>query len=118
MARDSDNLVYSTDGSHRKRCPVCGADPCACPAPEPVVPERTVLRLRLDRKGRGGKAVTVVYDLPGDSGYCSRLLKLLKTHCGSGGALKDGAMEIQGDQRERVQAFLEGLGFTVRRSGG
>jgi translation initiation factor 1 len=103
MARDPNALVYSTDGSH---------------LPGPIDPARTRLRLRLDAKGRGGKSVTVVYDLPPHPAYFEGLLKQLKAQCGAGGTLKDGALEIQGDQRDKVQAYLERLGFTVRRAGG
>ena len=76
------------------------------------------MRLRLDKKGRKGKAVTVVFDLPPNSDYFARLIKKLKAHCGTGGALKNGGMEIQGDQRDKVQGYLERMGFTVRRRGG
>jgi translation initiation factor 1 len=103
MARDPDALVYSTDGSH---------------LPGDLVPSRTRLRLRLDAKGRGGKSVTVVFDLPPHPTYFEGLLKQLKAHCGAGGTLKDGALEIQGDQRDKVQAYLERLGFPVVRAGG
>ena len=118
MTRDSDPLVFSTDGSHHQVCPTCERHPCVCPAVVEVVPANTQLRLRLDKKGRGGKAVTVVFDLPGHPDYFLSLIKKLKAHCGTGGALKDGRMEIQGEQRDKVQAYLEQMGFTVRRSGG
>jgi translation initiation factor 1 len=74
--------------------------------------------MRLDKKGRGGKAVTVVFDLPPSPDYFTELIKKLKAHCGTGGALKEGRMEIQGDQRDKVQAYLEQMGFGVRRAGG
>lgn len=103
MADDSRPLVYSTDGTH---------------LPADIVPAKTRLRLRLDAKGRGGKAVTVVFDLPPHPTYFLGLLRELKTHCGAGGTFKDDALEIQGDQRDKIQAFLERKGFPVRRSGG
>lgn len=118
MARDPDDLVFSTDGSHRERCPRCGQQPCACPPAAEIVPAQTVLRMRLETKGRRGKAVTVVHGLPPHPDYWAALLKRLKAHCGTGGALKPGAMELQGDQTGKARAWLEGLGFTVRRSGG
>lgn len=118
MARDSAPLVYSTDGSHRGRCPTCHHDPCVCEPEAAVVPGETVLRMRLEKKGRGGKAVTVVSGLPPAPAYFATLVKQLKAHCGAGGALKDGGMEVQGDQRDKVQAFLEQRGFQVRRAGG
>ena len=117
MARDADPIVYSTGGA-RAPCPACGRDPCACPPPAEIVPGKTVLRMRLDKKGRGGKTVTVLFDLPPHAEYFLGLLKRLKAHCGTGGALKDGNLELQGDQRDKAQAWLERLGFTVRRAGG
>ena len=85
------------------------------------------MRLRLDTKGRRGKAVTVVDGLPAgtrgagthgaDLPHGADLLRQLKTHCGTGGTLKEGALELQGDQRDKAQAMLERLGFSVRRSG-
>jgi len=118
MARDSSPLVYSTDGSHQRMCSVCGHSPCTCGSAAEIMPGQTVLRVRLDKKGRGGKAVTVVFDLPPRPDYFATLLKQLKAHCGAGGALKDGCIEIQGDQRDKVQGYLERLGFKVRRAGG
>jgi translation initiation factor 1 len=104
MARDNDPLLYSTDGSHlRPR-----------PAPAGLVPTATRLRLRLDTKGRRGKAVTVVEGLPELAEAAAGLLRQLKTHCGTGGTLKDGALELQGDQRDKAQ---ERLGYPVRRAG-
>ena len=109
--------VFSTDGSHHQVCPTCGQQPWACPTAADVVPAETRLRMRLEKKGGRGKAVTVVFDLPPNPDYFSGLIKKLKAHCGTGGALKDGQMEIRGDQRGRVQAYLEQLGFSVRRAG-
>jgi len=117
MAQQENPLLYSTDGSHLRACADCGRHPCVCPAPPAIVPARTLLRLRLDTKGRRGKAVTVVDGLPSHPARGADLLRQLKTHCGTGGTLKDGALQLQGDQRDKAQAFLERLGFTVRRSG-
>lgn len=118
MTHKDDTLVFSTDGTHRHKCPSCGQHPCVCAAVVDVVPAETRLRIRLDKKGRKGKAVTVVFDLPPNPDYFIGLIKKLKSHCGTGGALKEGSMEIQGDQRDRVQAYLGRMGFTVRRAGG
>ena len=118
MPHNADPLVFSTGGSHRQKCPACGRHPCVCPAVVDVVPEKTLLRLRLDKEGRRGKTVTVVFDLPHHPDYLIGLIRKLKAHCGTGGALKEGRMEIQGDQRDKVQAYLERMGFSVRRAGG
>jgi translation initiation factor 1 len=118
MSRDADPLVYSTDGSHPRACPRCGRQPCQCPAAVALVPAATPLHVGLERKGRGGKAVTVVHGLPAGTAASADLLRQLKAHCGAGGTLKAETLEIQGDQRDRVLAFLARLGFPVQRAGG
>jgi translation initiation factor 1 len=118
MARDADPLVFSTDRAQARRCPRCGGTPCTCPPAAAIDPARTVLRVRLETSGRRGKAVTVVFDLPLHPGYWEGLLRKLKAHCATGGALKGDCLELQGDHRERARAFLAALGFTVRQAGG
>ena len=70
-----------------------------------------VVRVRLDSSGRKGKSVTVLDGLPKTELFLKELTKLLKQACGSGGTYlmdgKDGVVEIQGDQRDRVRAFLD-----------
>ncbi len=68
--------------------------------------------------GRRGKGVTTVFDVPLDEDGLKELAALLKQRCGTGGTLKDGRIEIQGDQRERIVAELEKLGYKVKRVGG
>lgn len=68
--------------------------------------------------GRRGKGVTTVFDLPMDEDALKELAAKLKQRCGTGGTVKDGRIEIQGDQRERIVAELEELGFKVKRVGG
>jgi translation initiation factor 1 len=75
-------------------------------------------RVARDRKGRGGKTVTVISGLQQDPATLERLLKTLKQRCGAGGALKDGALEIQGDHRARVADALAELGYRVKHVGG
>jgi translation initiation factor 1 len=71
-----------------------------------------------DRKGRGGKTVTVITGVNSDDGVLSTLAQQLKKLCGSGGTIKDGAIEIQGDHCDKVQAKLVELGYKVKRVGG
>jgi translation initiation factor 1 len=71
-----------------------------------------------DRKRRGGKTVTVITDVPGDDAALSALAQQLKKLCGSGGTIKDGIIEIQGDHCDKVQAKLVELGYKVKRVGG
>jgi predicted translation initiation factor SUI1 len=71
-----------------------------------------------ETKGRRGKGVTTVFDVPLDEAGLLDLAAKLKQKCGTGGTVKDGRIEIQGDQRERLVAVLEGMGFRVKRVGG
>ena len=114
-------IVYSTDvGSV---CPGCGwpRRTCQCSgraaATEPV-PEHPVAKLRMEKKGRGGKTVTVVRGLAGDDATLHKVGRQLRTACGSGGTVKDGAIEVQGDHCDRVMELLKGQGHTVKRAGG
>ena len=66
------------------------------------------------RKGRGGKTVTVVYDLPNNSGFLKGLAQELKRACGTGGAVAENTIELQGDLRERVREYLVKKGFVVK----
>jgi translation initiation factor 1 len=110
------SLVYSTEKG--RVCPGCGwpADDCKCSARNATasVPEKIVAKLRLEKKGRGGKSVTVVYDLPANAAFLKELCQELKRGCSVGGAVTDDTVELQGDQRERVRAMLMKKGFTVR----
>jgi translation initiation factor 1 len=72
------------------------------------------VRIRLETGGRKGKAVTVVSGLGHDPQTMERIARALKQHCGAGGTVKDGTIEIQGDQRERVGAYLTESGYAVR----
>lgn len=77
-------------------------------APEPKGPPRAVVRM--ERKGRGGKEVTVVEQLELKPAELEAWLKALKQALGCGGAVEDGALVVQGDHRPRVKAWLEGRG--------
>jgi protein-tyrosine phosphatase len=77
-----------------------------------------VVRLGRETKGRRGKGVTTVSDLPLDEQGLLKLAATLKERCGTGGTVKDGVIEIQGDQRNRLAALLEGMGYRVKRVGG
>ncbi len=77
-----------------------------------------IVRVQLESKGRAGKGVTVIKGLPLDPDALVALGKLLKIACGSGGTVKDGTIEVQGDHCERVMGELKKRGFVVKRSGG
>lgn len=109
-------LVYST-GTGRV-CPGCGwpAGDCRCskPANDESIPAKIVARLRVEKKGRAGKAVTVVDGLPRNADFLKTLGQELKRACGTGGAVSDGAIELQGDLRDRIRTVLLQRGFVVK----
>jgi len=76
------------------------------------------VRVALEKKGRGGKTVAVITGLPGSDDDLRDLASELKRLCGTGGTLKDGVIEIQGDHRDVLVELLKARGHTVRRVGG
>lgn len=114
-------LVYSTE--HGDICPECreSMDQCCCA--ENAEQQRLaaldgIVRLRRETKGRKGKGVTLIDGVPLAGDELKALAKALKKRCGTGGALKEGVIEIQGDQREVLKTELEQRGYRVRLSGG
>ena len=98
-------------------CPDCGAPQQSCRCGERLdtaLPNRIVAKLRIEKKGRGGKMVTVVDGLPNNAAFLEDLCQELKRVCGTGGARFDGGIELQGDLRERVRGVLTGKGFHVK----
>lgn len=79
---------------------------------------RGPVRVARETKGRRGKGVTIVSGVPLAAEELSALGKQLKKTCGSGGTVKDGRIEIQGDHRDKVVALLQGRGWNVKRAGG
>lgn len=77
-----------------------------------------VIRVRRETAGRKGKAVTTVDGAPGTDSDLRALAAELKRACGSGGSVRDGVIEIQGDHREKVIARLQAAGHTVKAAGG
>jgi translation initiation factor 1 len=85
---------------------------------EAVANNKQDLRVMLDRKNRGGKAVTLITGFTGSPEGLEQLAKLLKTKCGVGGGAKDGEIIIQGDFRDKVVLMLQKEGYKVKKSGG
>lgn len=114
-------LVYSTEtGQH---CPDCNEPVAQCRCAELKETERLaaldgVVRIRRETSGRKGKGVTTVTGIPLTGNELKALAKKLKQRCSTGGAVKAGVIEIQGDHRERLKQILEAEGFTVKLSGG
>jgi len=90
----------------------------ATPRPAPSPPRDGVVRLFHDRGGRNGKTVTVIRGLPERGPALEARVALMKRLCGAGGTLKDDAVEIQGDHRERLAEHLRAAGYTVKLAGG
>jgi translation initiation factor 1 len=107
--------VYQT--GRGRVCPKCGwpADDCRCSTSgEEAVPSRIACVLRIEKKGRGGKTVTVVAGLPRNAAFLSALASELKRACGTGGSAQEDTVEVQGDHRERLRPLLAAKGWTVR----
>lgn len=110
-------LVYSTE--HGKLCSGCGQPETRCQCGSATPPEGDGwVRIMRSNKGRGGKTVSVVSGLGLVGAELKTVAKQLKQHCGVGGAIKDFDIEIQGDQRDKIKAYLERNGYRVKFSGG
>jgi translation initiation factor 1 len=116
----SGGLVYSTEAG--RMCPACRQPiaQCACKslAAAAAPAGDGIVRVSRETKGRGGKAVTLVRGLALDEAALNQLGKQLKAACGSGGTVKDGVVEIQGDHCDKIVALLQGQGHRVKRAGG
>jgi translation initiation factor 1 len=110
-------LVYSTDAG--RHCPACGQPIDACICKQAQLPEGNgIARVRRETKGRGGKTVTTVSGVPLAEAELKELASALKRRCGTGGALKDGVIEIQGDHVQLLLDELGKRGFKAKKSGG
>jgi translation initiation factor 1 len=114
--RDNARVVYST-GTGRL-CPGCGWPQADCKCSQRTgresVPAKIVAKLRVEKKGRGGKTVTVVYDLPRNDDFLKELSQELKRGCGTGGSTSEATVELQGDVRDRVRELLTKKGYVVK----
>ena len=116
--RDDNRTVYSTEQG--RICPNCGKplQVCNCKKKKNnlTIKRDGILRLRLERKGRGGKTVTLVEGLPPNEDLLKEIARDLKRHCGVGGAVKNGIIEIQGDVRDTALTLLQEKGYQDRKS--
>ncbi len=114
-------LVYSTE--HGAMCPECRKPQDACICDSLADQQRIegldgIVRIRRETSGRKGKGVTTITGVPLAADELKSLSKKLKKVCGTGGALKDGVIEIQGDHRDKLKTVLEKEGFKVKLAGG
>ncbi|MFN0096930.1 MAG: translation initiation factor [Dehalococcoidia bacterium] len=108
-------LVYSTDGG--RVAPPKNGPPKGSGGPTPP-PADGIVRVSREKKGRGGKTVSLVVGLPPNPDELERVLKVLKTKLGSGGTAEGPTLVIQGDHRERIVAELQTLGYKAKSAGG
>ena len=119
MSAQKRKVVFSTDPNAGKQAgagePALPANPAA---PLPTLQHNSPVRVHLDRKGRGGKSVSVITGVMSPPNGKKALLKLLKSKLGTGGAIKGDNIEIQGDHRDDIVAILNDLGYQAKRAGG
>ncbi|MBC2716630.1 MAG: translation initiation factor Sui1 [Desulfobacteraceae bacterium] len=115
---NNSGIVYSTE--HGKMCPACSrpVTECICRQEKGDPRADGIVRVGRQTKGRKGKGVTLISGVPLDHEAIKSLGKELKKKCGTGGTVKDGIIEIQGDHRGLLVLELEKKGWTVKRSGG
>lgn len=113
---DLGGLVYSTELG--RTCPQCtrAIDQCACEDDAPLGDGN--VKVSRESKGRGGKVVTLIHGLPLTQSELKQLAKTLKKKCGVGGAVRDGTIEIQGEQRDFLVRELTSMGYSAKKSGG
>lgn len=110
-------IVYSTGVG--RICAGCGwpAADCKCSKPgaqDGEVHTHVTAKLRLEKQGRGGKSVTVIDGLPQNTQFLTELAAALKRACGTGGTVRTGAIELNGDVRDRIRPLLAARGHTVK----
>ena len=114
------SIVYSSDVG--RICPGCRRPmaQCACKDTrgKPARPGSGVVRVSRVTQGRGGKAVSVITGLPLAEAALAALARELKQRCGSGGTVREGTIEIQGEHRDTLVAELLQRGYAARRAGG
>ena len=102
-------VVYSTNPDYQYQTSPQEAESDTLP------PEKQRLTVRIDRRQRAGKQVTLVDGFVGRADDLAALAKTLKTKCGVGGTAKDGQITIQGDLRDKLVALLTGMGYQAKR---
>ncbi len=120
--RSNSRTVYTTESG--RICPDCGQPiaECRCSKRSDKHSDRPkgdgIVRVSLDRKGRKGGVVSLITGLSGSDEELKALASDLKRRCATGGTVKDGNIEIQGDHRDALVEVLKAKGFTVKKAGG
>ena len=111
-------IIYSTGIGNL--CPNCRRPlrECVCPKGAPGAAKPTAVRVGRETKGRAGKGVTTITGLPMSAADIESLAGKLKKRCGSGGTVREGVIEIQGDHRDVIVSELAKLGWPAKKSGG
>ena len=112
MANDKNRTVWSSEQGDLRRSPM------GTPSVKSIPPHEQTVYLHRDSKGRGGKAVTLVKKLVLSEDEMKALATKLKHICGSGGTVKEGVIEIQGEHRETIAEALKKMGYKVKIAGG
>lgn len=119
MANDNNSrIVFSTE--YGSMCPGCEkpVDQCICSALIPAYSGDGIVRVARQTKGRKGKGVTLITGVPLAPDELKKLATELKQKCGTGGTVKNGIIEIQGDQRDKIIELLKDKPWQVKRAGG
>ncbi len=116
--RSEYGLVYSTESG--RICPQCNTakEKCRCRVQTTADHNDGIVRISRQTKGRKGSGVSLISGVPLPGQELKTLAKKLKQRCGTGGTVKNGVIEIQGDHRQVLQAALEQMGYKVKQAGG
>ncbi len=118
MSKDKFKSSLSWDDFQSLGNPENAPEPAAEESAESTENLKDIVRVYLERKGRGGKTVSIIKGLTGDDDYLSDLCKKLKSKCGVGGSVDDGEIIIQGDQRNRLIKELRIIGYNNVKNAG
>lgn len=118
MSEHNSKPVYSCEAG--RLCPKCGKaiKQCICQKNSSMPKGNGIVRIQRETKGRKGKGVTLITGVPLAGAELKALAKTLKQKCGTGGTIKNGVIEIQGDHRDLLLTELQQKGWTVKKAGG
>lgn len=118
MPKDENRTVWSSEQGDLRKQKNLTPNPSPARRGDSLPPQQQTVYLHRESGGCGGKAVTLVKNLALSADDLKALAKKLKQECGVGGTVKDGVIEIQGEQRERIAAVLRKIGYKVKIAGG